>query len=449
MKRKARLLLVDDEGSILSSLQRVFRKDDYDILIASSGHEALKVLEEEQGNVSLLISDHTMPGMTGVELTNAVKERWPDIVRIMLTGNADIGTARSAINTSEVYRFLSKPCDSEELRATVGQALEQKRLREENRELTKLTHEQNKLLTDLNKNLEQKVHERTLEIEAKNTELEELYRTLKSNFTAFVRVFISLLELHSPRLGGHCKRVAAMSKMLAQAKKLSSKETESIEVAALLHDIGLIGVPELVASKFPQELGPQEKALLVQHPAVGQECLAGVESLKEVGLLIRSHHEQYDGKGYPDGISGTATPIGARIIAVADAYDRIMSDRQRTARLTPEVAVHRLRAGSGRMFDPAIVELFAELINEMRTGRADETALPVESVVVGMVLTRDLYTGSGQLLLAKDETVSPAHFERIRSFHQIDPVVNPVFVLRKSVGELQKKSDPAKEPAHA
>ena len=116
MDRKDKLLLVDDEGSILSALQRVFRKDSYEVLVASSGQEALKVMEEEEGGVSLLISDHQMPGMTGVELAHKVKERWPTVVRIILTGKADMSAIASAINTPEVYRFLSKPCNFDELR---------------------------------------------------------------------------------------------------------------------------------------------------------------------------------------------------------------------------------------------------------------------------------------------------------------------------------------------
>jgi len=428
------LLLVDDESLILSSLQRVFRKDDYEVLIASSGEEAIKTIEEEGGNISLLISDQNMPGMKGVELAHTVKERWPDIVRIILTGNADVRAVTSAINKAEVHRFLSKPCNNDELRSTVRQALEQKHLRDENRILTELTSRQNEQLKDLNKNLEQKVQERTREIEEKSKELEVLYQTLKANFTAFVKMFINLLELHSPRLGGHCKRVAAFSKRLGQLTGLEGRELETLEVAALLHDIGLIGVPETIFSKHLQEMSPNEEALYRQHPLLGQECLGEVESLKEVGLLIRSHHEHYDGRGYPDRLAGPAIPLGSRIIAVADAYERIMSDRQRISRMTPEVALHKLRSAAGRAFDPQIVDRLAELLEELRSGEVDEVAIPVDSLAVGMVLTRDLYTGQGRLLLPKDEAVNSAHLERIRNFHKIDPILKPVFVLRRTVG---------------
>src|SRR4030067_3039519 len=256
MERTHSVLLVDDEENILNALNRTFRKESYRIMTARSGLEGLSVIERER--ITLVLSDHRMPGMEGVEFLSEVRKKSPETIRLMLTGYADMRAVMNAINQGEVYRFITKPWDDEEIRLIVRDAIHHYDLIIENRELHSLAQRQNIELKDLNNNLEKKVSERTREVEV-------LYKDLEQNFIDFVRVFMGLLELKSRHLGSHCKRVAALSRRLSERLDLKPDEKLDIEVASLLEDIGTPGFPEKMLRKKPSELDPVEKALLQQH----------------------------------------------------------------------------------------------------------------------------------------------------------------------------------------
>src|SRR3989337_1672830 len=200
MKRTHNVLLVDDEENILNALNRTLRKEQYRILTATNGADGLSILEKEM--ITIVLSDHRMTGMEGVEFLSEVRKKSPDTIRMMLTGYADIRAVMNAINQGEVYRFITKPWDDEEIKLIVRGAIKHSDIVTENRELHALTRRQNLELKDLNNNLEEKVAERTREVEV-------LYKDLEQNFIDFVREFMSLLELKSRHLGSHCKRVAA------------------------------------------------------------------------------------------------------------------------------------------------------------------------------------------------------------------------------------------------
>ncbi len=262
------LLFVDDEENIQRSLQRVFRREGYNILTASSGGEGLEKIA--QTPVDLILSDQRMPQMSGVEFLREVRKTSPDTVRIILTGYADVQAAMDAINQGEVYRFITKPWNEQELKLTVKRALEQRDLLLENRRLNELIKRQNDELMELNRNLERKVQERTQEIRAKNEELSRLYGGLEKNFLDSIRVFASLVELRDSYTGSHSKRVAAFSKSIAEKWGLEEKEILDVEIAAILHDIGKIGIPDKVLAKPYEEMGQEERKIYEQHPIIGQ-----------------------------------------------------------------------------------------------------------------------------------------------------------------------------------
>src|SRR3990170_6289075 len=305
----------------------------YRIFSAGSGLEGLSVIEREK--ISLVLSDHRMPGMEGVEFLSEVRKKSPETIRLMLTGYADIRAVMNAINQGEVYRFITKPWDDEEIKLIVRGAIKHYDLVTENRELHALTRRQNLELKDLNNNLEEKVAERTREVEV-------LYKDLEQNFIDFVRVFMSLLELKSRHLGSHCKRVAALSRRLSEKLDLKPDEKLDIEVASLLEDIGTLGFPEKMLRKKPSELDPVEKALLQQHPVLGQSSLQHIKKLLPVSLLIRHHHERYDGSGYPDNLRRERIPAGSRIIAIADYFDLLINPFEGTERSSVDRAIYML-----------------------------------------------------------------------------------------------------------
>ncbi|HAS18084.1 MAG TPA: two-component system response regulator, partial [Nitrospiraceae bacterium] len=232
---KHTILLVDDEENILNALNRVLRREGFRIFTATSGNQALLTMDKEK--ITLILSDCRMPGMDGIELLAEVRKRTPDTIRMMLTGYADMETSMAAINRGEVYRFITKPWNDDELKLIIKDGIHQYELVQENRYLHELTQKQNLILKDLNSNLEQKVSERTREVEM-------LFKELEQNFFDVVRVFTGLMELKSPYLGGHAKRVAALSRRLAEKIGLPTDEVLNIEVAALLQDIGTLGFPD-------------------------------------------------------------------------------------------------------------------------------------------------------------------------------------------------------------
>jgi len=426
-----RLLFVDDEEHILSALRRLFRKEPWEILTATSGEEGLRVLEANQ--VSLVVSDQRMPGMTGVEFLSQVRRRWPDTLRIILTGYADMQAALAAINQGQVYRFVSKPWSDEELRLAVKQGLEQYELVAENRRLHQLTRAQNAELRKLNETLEQKVAERTEEIVRKNVELDRLNVQLEQSFVDSIKVFSGLIEQRDPFLGGHSKRVAAGSKLIGKRIGLSPKELMDLEIAALLHDIGKIGIRDDILRKDVREMSSAELEMFKRHPVLGQVAIQTIPRLQAAGVMIRHHHERYDGQGYPDGLQGEDIPFGARMIAAVNAYD-IYVHRTSGAQLGTadrfNRAIARLRDNRGTEFDPQVVDHFLDYLalERARAGTRREKKISVYELREGMVLARDLYTPSGLLLVAKGEVVEASYIEKIKNYNRVNPIQDGVYI---------------------
>lgn len=428
IKNSHSILLVDDEENILHSLTRVLRREGYRILTASGGEEGLSLFAKE--NITAVVSDYRMPHMNGVEFLSIVRERYPDTMRIMLTGYADIKAVVASINRGEVYRFITKPWNDEELKIVLRDAVRQYDLVEENRRLHKLTQEQNRVLKDLNANLEQKVQERTREVK-------RLYSELEQNFFDFIRVFMNLLELKSPYLGGHSKRVAALARKLAEKIGLATDEILNIEIAAILQDIGTLGFPEKILKKLEKDMDQVEKALVEQHPILGQSTIQHIRKLYPVSLLIRHHHERYDGLGYPDNLSGEKIPRGSKIISIVDYFDSLINPWDSSERYSVERAIYELEKEKGRRFDPELINQFIGLLRDVKYEQFESNVIEIDidELKEGMVLASDIRTRRGLLLMAKGEVINSLHIEKIRKFHRIDPVVTKISVLRSSISK--------------
>lgn len=435
------LLLVDDEENILNALRRALRRENYEILTATSGKEGLVLLDERK--ITLVCSDHRMPEMTGVEFLTEVKKRSPSTIRIMLTGYADIKATMEAINSGEVYRYISKPWNDDEIRLIIREAIERHGLVRKVGELNAVTERQNQELRDLNNNLEQKVLERTHEVQEKNKELKSLYSDLERGFTEFIKVFMGLMELKSPYLGGHSKRVAALSRRVAERLQLPPEEILNIEIAAILEDIGTMGFPEKMLKKREDDMDSLEKALMSQHPSLGQDRLQHIQKMKPAGYLIRHHHERFDGRGYPDKLRGEQIPIGARIIAIADAYAGLIVPPEFYTGFSMDRALSQLEKDAGARFDPRLVQEFIAAMQSLTGEKQEEDVIEttIEGLKEGMILAEDLKTHHGLLLMAKGEVVRSVHLVKIENFHRMDPIVSRIFVYRKSSKDDQENSD--------
>ena len=328
--RRTRCLVVDDEPRLRQVLVRVMRADGFECLEAANGVEALAVLEREP--VTLVLTDLRMPRMDGVELLRQVRARWPDTAVVLVTAVADVDSAVGCLAIGAMD-YLTKPFHLEEVRARVLQAIDKRQLLLENRAYRE--------------HLEERVTEQA--------------RRLEDLFLGSIQTLAEALEVKDAYTRGHSVRVGAYSAAIARQLGLPRDVVEEIDLGGQVHDIGKIGVREAVLNK-PGPLTDDEYRHIMLHPTLGWRILVPLlGDMPRILNVVRSHHERFDGRGVPDGLSGTAIPLEARIAAVADAFDAMTSGRpyRRVSRVPLETALAELATCRGTQFDPAVIDAFA------------------------------------------------------------------------------------------
>ncbi|MBI4800869.1 MAG: response regulator [Desulfarculus sp.] len=324
MDHPARILFVDDEPAVLVSLGRLLRGK-FDLRVAASGREALGMLERE-GPFAVVVSDLRMPLMDGVALLERLGQAAPDTVRIMLTGCADLEMALRAVNQGHVFQILSKPCPADVLERALYQGLRQYQ----------------RLLAERRGQAPPKAH----------LGLEGLALALAG-----------LVEAKDPQARGHQGRVAHLAAALAQELGLTGERVEQVELAAAIHDLGKVLVPPEVLAK-PGPLGPAELAMVRPHAQLGQDLLGGIAFPFSLAQIVGQHHERLDGSGYPRGIVGEDILLEARIIAVADVVEAMVSPRAHRPGLGLAAALQEIEGGQGRLYDPRVAEACLGLFRE-------------------------------------------------------------------------------------
>jgi len=426
------ILLVDDEENILRSIQRLLMdEEDIDITTATSGEEGLKLLPGLV-NLGLIVSDQRMPGMTGAQFLEKARSMNPDASRIILTGYADVGAAVDAINKGGAWRYLAKPWNDEELVRVFREGLEHYRIIIENHRLNALVLKQKQELEEWNSSLKQRVLAQTTEIRKKNEELHEVNRVVKNAFNGIITAFSELLNLRDHRCISHGKNVSQLACNAARTLKLSTTEIETIRIAGLLHDIGELGIPDDIVMKDPEIMTPDERQIYKSHPVRGQTALDAVEQLCQAGLLIRHHHERWDGDGFPDQLAGNGIPLGARILSCADLIDRTMRHDHSPRALAAAVA--RIELEAGRSLDPELIKIFCSTAAETYPAFDDrqnliERELRPGALHVGMRLARNIISGTGLLLLGQGEELDQSHIASINRYYRNDPPNHGIFVL--------------------
>jgi len=360
MRHAHTVLFVDDEVNILKALQRLLRSEHMNVLCASRAQEALELLDKQQCQV--VVTDQRMPEMSGVDLLSQVRQRFPDIVRMMLTGYTEMDVAVDAINRGEIYRLITKPWNDDELRATIRQAFDHSDLKNEIKRLNQVTREQNFKLQDMNRNLEGKVRERT-------KQLAEKHQELRTAYVQTIRALAEAVDAKDAYTRGHSERVGVYASKIAREMGFQKDVIERVYIAGLLHDVGKIGVRDVVITK-PDRLTPEEYEEIKQHPTIGAKILEPVDFLSDVTPCVRHHHEWYDGsdRGYPDRLRGDAIPLPSRIILVADTVEAMTSDRPYRKALPLDIVYTELTKYSGSQFDPTCVDAFLRLLGREGDG---------------------------------------------------------------------------------
>jgi len=328
-----RVLIVDDDPMIRDILSQALGRR-FPVRPARDGQEALARLQEN--GFDLVLADIHMPVMGGIELLEHIMSESPDTAVIMITAVDDLETALQTVKLG-AYDYVTKPFSLEAVDACIDRALEKRRLILENRAYQH--------------NLERLVRERT-------RELERALGRVQSTYDATIKALGAALDLRDAETEHHSLRVAEYVLKLARAAGIDDpRALKDIEWGAYLHDIGKIGVPDSILLK-PGNLSPEELAVIRTHPQLGYRMLERIDFLRGAAMVVLSHHECYDGSGYPQGLEGESIPLSARLFAVADTIDAMTSDRPyRKARGIAAVG-RELSRLAGRQFDPRIVELF-------------------------------------------------------------------------------------------
>ncbi len=428
-----KLLVVDDEENILRAISRLLMDEDLDVLTATSGEEALRILGSNR-DVGVIVSDQRMPGLTGVDFLEKARRIAPDTIRIMLTGYADVNAAVDAINRGGAYRYVAKPWKDEELVQIIREAAQRFSLARENKRLSEMLKKKNEELRNWNSKLELYVQEQTKEIQKNNEELQSLNERLRKNFQNSIIAFSGLIELRDSAVRNHSRNVAEVSRKAAESLGLPAREVDTITIASLLHDIGKIGIPDVLLRKGLGDMSPEELKEYRLHPVRGQAAIDSIEDLREAGTLIRHHHESYDGSGFPDGLKGSGIPVGSRIIGMVDAVDKAMGSLLSDSAV--QAALKGVKDALGRRFDPGLFKHVRAAVEDTYSKVVVETAvveleLHPDNLEAGMVISRDVYSGTGLLLLSKGLQLNEKNIQAIRRYYRIDPSRSGVFVMVK------------------
>jgi response regulator RpfG family c-di-GMP phosphodiesterase len=324
--KSASVLIVDDEVSVTSVLSKVLGYDGLVCHVASNGKEALQRIE--QVDVDVVVTDITMPEMTGIELLRVVKQRDPAIQVIVITGHPDVDFAVEAIH-SQVDDYLIKPFEVAQLRHAVKRALEHRALLQENRAYRE--------------HLEERVQEQAQQI--------------NQLFLDGLQALAAAIEARDRYTGGHLDRVSKYALATGTVLGLNDKQMWSLWLGSLFHDVGKLAIPDAILNK-PGPLTDEEYEEMKKHPELGVEIIERISFLLPAALAILHHQERWDGDGYPSGLEGDGISIEGRILCVADAFDAMRTDRPYRAALSEEYAVGELLRCAGSQFDPDVVEAF-------------------------------------------------------------------------------------------
>ncbi len=339
---KGRLLVVDDDPSLCKLFDEILTRKGFEVSSVTSPFQALDLLRASPQSFEVLLTDLSMPDMDGTELVKALKPLSPPVIPVMVTGFSSADNVIAAMRAG-AYDFVRKPVDFDQLEFIILRAVEHQRLSVE--------------VQNYRMRLEDK-------LDAKTASLEKALRSQQKAYLATLEALSAVIALRESNTASHNQRVGRYALYLAQKMGLPEERQNILLRAGLLHDIGKIGVPDSVLLK-PGPLGPDEQKIMEYHTTAGYNLLKTIPFLEVEAELVYSHHERYDGSGYPRHLRGEQIPLEARIFAVADAFDALRSDRVYRKATSLDRTVKEIASNAGRQFDPAIVKQFLDCYRDL------------------------------------------------------------------------------------
>ena len=407
------VLCVDDESDILMAMKRLLYKQNYHLLLAESGEKALELMK--QNEVHLVISDMRMPSMSGAELLEKIAISYPDNYRILLTGYADMESTVNAVNKGKIHRYLQKPWDNEELINAIEEGLEKVRLKYENIKLQKQITKQNNVLKELNQNLEDQVQLRT----------KQIYRALNKierNNNATQKVLYNLININPNLNGGFANSVSQLSKKIAEHLCLSKDEIKDVTYAALLCEIGLLGLDTSVFCKPFSKLNFNQQKEYVEQSKIVQLLLSPAIHLQPVSDIISHQFEWHNGTG-PNKLVDSQIPTGAKILSVARDYWRYKLGRMTGEKMNETATLAEMNKFIGTRYDPVILEILLNT-NGIASDEFIEKTIPTRLIQPGMMLKYNLFNNAHILVLPEGHVFSEATIAKLIQFEksQAEPI---------------------------
>jgi response regulator RpfG family c-di-GMP phosphodiesterase len=383
MAEPARILFVDDDSNVLAAFQRGLRKT-FTFDTAASGAEALALLKES-GPYSVIVADMQMPGINGLELLAKTRECSPDTVRVMLTGNADQQTAVDAVNRGAVFRFLNKPCEPEELHATLTDCLRQYEVARIEREL------------------------------------------LENTLAGSVKILAEVLSMIDPASFGRGQKLRDSVKVFGSWLKLPS--TWELEVAAMLCQLGYVSVPAVILRKIDQgvDLSPREQAIVERTPLIGHDLLVSIPRFEPVAKIMLYQNKRYDGVGFPpDSVAGEGIPFGARMLKIL--LDRAVLEEEGIAK---NRAFEAMKGRPG-VYDPKLLDncfrCFEGFLSQAISADREVRSVAIAALTVGDVLVSEVRSASGMLLVGAGNRVTDTMINRLKNYAEFDGIKEPLLV---------------------
>ena len=384
---KMKILVADDDPGHLEMVSMLVRKLGYQALTAEDGQRAWEIFQDEQPQ--MVLTDWVMPRLNGLDLCRKIRKADAQHYTYLIILSAQ-NNPQDVIRglTGGIDDYVMKPFKVEEFRARI------------------------------------EIGARIVNLE---TELDCKYKAIRKNYLQTIRMFSNLIEVYDHDLGGHSRRVADLSLKIAKRHPgISDDDLEVVETAALLKEIGMIGLPSEVLSKSRIERTADEGKLYRSHPEMGEIILKEIEFLKPVAKLVRAHHEQFNGMGFPDGLKGEEIPVLARIISAATVYDNILF----RGNFPDEKLIQKLLVMRGYQLDPTIVSLTLEIHKEAAEEKMKNHfgTASLKDLEEGMRLARDFYGATGALILPANTALNRVSIEKLRKHHELTGIDDKIYV---------------------
>ncbi len=427
---RPKVLLVDDEESILNSLRRLLRSQPYDVLLATSGAQALEILTQQP--VDLVMSDARMPNMDGATLLAHVHELYPATTRIMLTGYADPAAIIKAINEGRINRYISKPWNDDEMLVTLRQALEHQHSERERQRLEQLAQVQNDQLKLLNSTLEKHVAARTAELQQTADMLDLAYEELKHSYVTGTEVFSLLANLRLPPAKQTNRQIIELVRAYCKMHGIDEASSRDLTMAAALYNIGKLSWTDNMMVTPSDLLRHTERDRYRGYPKQSESLLMTLDPMKDAARLILHHQERWDGSGFPDRLKGEAIPLGSRLLKLAVDFVELQRGLILERQMNSDEALLYLRQYAGKLYDPELVEDFiqvcAAFLSDVVLADPDVKVLGTRELASGMILARNLNADNGMLLLNAGKVLSELLVDKLISFEAMEGAKYKVFV---------------------